>query len=55
MKYIVDTSFFIALIMPNDINHEKAKQILLEKQILHNDVIFNNFIIEEVFTVLTYK
>ena len=55
MKYIIDTSFFIALMIPNDTNHEKAKKILSEKQILHSDVIFNNFIIEEVFTVLTYK
>ena len=55
MKYIIDTSFFISLFLEEDINHEEAKNILKEKSILTNDVIMNPFIIEEVFTILTYK
>ncbi len=55
MKYIIDTSFFISLFLEEDINHEEAKKILKEKNILTNDVIMNPFIIEEVFTILTYK
>ncbi len=55
MKYIIDTSFWVALFLSDDINHEKAKEIFLEKDILKNDIIMNNFIIEETFTILVYK
>ena len=55
MKYIIDTSFFISLFLEEDVNHEEAKKILKEKNILTNDIIMNPFIIEEVFTILTYK
>lgn len=55
MKYIIDTSFFIALFLTNDINHSKAKEILIKNNILKSDIILNNFIIEETSTILTYK
>ena len=55
MKYTLDSSFLVALFYSSDINHEKAKNILIAEKLLECDIFINNFIIEEVTTVLTYK
>ncbi len=55
MKYIIDTSFFVALFLVTDVNHEKAKKILISKKLTLVDIVLNDFVIEETFTILTYK
>ena len=55
MKYIIDISFFIALFLDCDINHPKAKKLLILNDVLSKDIVLNNFVIEETFTILTYK
>jgi len=55
MKYTLDSSFWVSFFYWNDINHERAKEIFLSEHLVEKDIIINNFIIEEVSTVLTYK
>jgi len=55
MKYTLDSSFWVSFFYWDDTNHEKAKEIFLTEHLVEKDIIINNFIIEEVSTVLTYK
>lgn len=51
----VDSSFLISLLYKNGSLHEKAKELFFYLWIEKSIVIINNFIIEEVTTVFTYK
>ena len=55
MKYTIDSSFWVSFFYVNDVNHEKAKEIFIEKNLIDKDIIINSFIVEEVTTILTYK
>lgn len=55
MKIIIDSSFWVALFLPQDSNHDIAVKIAKEIDIVNQTVFINNFVIEETLTILTYK
>lgn len=48
MKYFLDTSFILALILDSDSNHDKAKNLLY---ILNEECYINNNVLNEVLTL----
>lgn len=47
MKYFLDTSFILALVLDSDSNHEKALELL---HILNEDCYINNNVLNEILT-----
>ena len=56
-SYIFDTSFLISLLDIDDINHEKALEIVSDLEIWNftNKFFINDIILNETYTVLNYK
>lgn len=56
-SYIFDTSFLISLLDIDDINHEKAIEIISDMEIWNyvNKFFINDIILNETYTVLNYK
>ncbi|MBR5504587.1 MAG: type II toxin-antitoxin system VapC family toxin [Methanobrevibacter sp.] len=52
MKYFLDTSFILSLILDSDSNHEKAINLL---NILNEDCYINNNVLNEVLTLIGRK
>ncbi len=50
--FIADSSFLVALFLPNDYNHEKAKNIFIKNQ---EKIFISNIILYETLTVINYK
>ena len=55
IKYALDSSFIISLLVENDVNHEDAKDILKKYKLADTTLIINPFVVEEVSTFLVYK
>lgn len=52
MKYFLDTSFILALVLDSDSNHEKALDLL---HVLNEDCYINNNVLNEVLTLAGRK
>lgn len=55
MKVFLDTSFIVSLIIKTDSNHEKAKKLIINEDLLNNECYISNLIINEIITVIGNK
>lgn len=55
MKIFLDTSFIVSSIIKTDSNHEKAKKLIINEDLLNNECYISNLIINEIVTVIGNK
>lgn len=55
MKIFLDTSFIVSSIIKTDFNHEKAKKLIINEDLLNNECYISNLIINEIVTVIGNK
>ena len=55
MKVFLDTSFIVSSIIKTDSNHEKAKKLIINEDLLNNECYISNLIINEIITVIGNK